>query len=572
MALIDKNWLLHHPDAEVVERLRTEVTRHPHVAELLALRGITDFQSAKEFFRPTLDLLHDPYLMLGMEKAVKRLAEALGNGEKILIYGDYDVDGTTSVALVYSILSELGQTEYYIPDRYTEGYGLSMQGMAYAADQGFSVIVALDCGIRGNAAIAYAQSRGVDVIVCDHHLPGPELPVAHAILDPKQEHCPYPFKELCGCGVGFKLMQALVAKLGGNEELLLAQLPLVALAIGADIVPITGENRVLAYYGLKRINEAPSVGLSALMEGMKLKKQLSVGDVVFMIGPRINAAGRIRSGRTAVELLTSTNTEHAKNITSEINKLNLDRREFDKNVTEEALQIIKHDPFYSKSRSTVVWAEGWHKGVVGIVASRLIETYFRPTIVLTQHEGYAVGSARSVPGYDVHEAIAACADMLEQYGGHKYAAGLKLRSDRVLEFRERFEAVVSASILPEMLVPTVNIDREIALTDITPKFYGLLAQFAPFGPGNMNPIFASRNVEVVDFRTVGTDNKHLKLLVCEPGLQQHSLHCIAFNLGHCEPMLRNRMRIDIAYTISENEFRDQKTIQLELKDLKPGKD
>lgn len=552
----------------MVEQLRADVTRHPHIAELLALRGVNDFESAKNFFRPTLDQLHDPYLMLNMDKAVNRVAQALGNGEKILVYGDYDVDGTTSVALVYSVLCDLGQVEYYIPDRYTEGYGLSMHGMEYAASNGFSLIIALDCGIRGNTAIAFAQSQGVDVIVCDHHLPGPELPPAFAILDPKQEACPYPYKELCGCGVGFKLMQALIGKLGADPELLMAQLPLVALAIGADIVPITGENRVLAYFGLKRINEAPLVGISALLEGMKLKKSLSVSDVVFLLGPRINAAGRIKSGRTAVELLTSTDLEHAKHITQQINELNRDRREFDKTVTEEALHIIKNDPFYQQSRSTVVWADGWHKGVVGIVASRLIESYFRPTIVLTHNDGFAVGSARSVPGFDVHEAIAACADLLDQYGGHKYAAGLKLRSDRVDEFRSRFEAVVASTILPEMLVPTLHIDREIALADITPKFFGLLAQFAPFGPGNMNPIFVSRNVELVDIRTVGTDGKHLKLLVCDPNLPRHNMPCIAFNLGHYHKKLRTKMHIDIAYTIGENEYRDQKTIQLEIKDIK----
>lgn len=565
---MDKAWRYLETDPDVVARLRADVIDRADVPHLLALRGITDFDSARDFFRPDLARLHDPLLMLDMPKAVERVMRALGNGERILVYGDYDVDGTTAVAMMYSYLRELGDVDYYIPDRYKEGYGISLQGMEHAARHGFSLVIALDCGIRGNEAIAHANSLGVDVIVCDHHLPGPVLPPAYAILDPKREGCQYPFKELCGCGVGFKLIQAIQQASGDSPDTIYRYLDLAAISIGADIVPITGENRILAYHGLQLINTRPSVAISALLEGANIRKALTIGDVVFMLGPRINAAGRIGTGLKAVELLTSTHIDKAREVAAEINILNNSRREFDKSVTEEALRLIGADPLHPQGRTTVVYSEEWHKGVVGIVASRLIDTWYRPTIVLTHSDGYAVGSARSVKDFDVHEAIAACEDLLEQFGGHKYAAGLKLRLDRLDAFRHRFEQVVAGTITAEQLIPSIDIDFNLHLSDISSKLVSLLKQFAPFGPGNMNPVFASLGVVALEARTVGTEGRHLKLLVAHPDRTYCALDCVAWNMAHLAPLVADRQLFDLAYTIEENEFRGNITVQLNVKDIR----
>ncbi|MGB1318664.1 MAG: single-stranded-DNA-specific exonuclease RecJ, partial [Flavobacteriales bacterium] len=455
---------------------------------------ISTFEEAKNFFRPSLDDLHDPFLMKGMDKAVSRIEQALGNGEKILIYGDYDVDGTTAVALVYSFLKDLGQIDFYIPDRYKEGYGLSMAGIDYAKEFGISLIIALDCGIRAIDKVAYANELDIDIIICDHHLPGLELPEAHAILDPKQKDCEYPFKELCGCGVGFKLLQAFCERNNEDFERLYAKADSLAISIAADIVPITGENRILATFGVQQINESPSTGIQAMLKYAKIDRPLTISDVVFIIGPRINAAGRIASGKRAVELLISDDLDDALKFSEEISKYNTERRTLDKSVTDGALEIVATEDFYSDSKSTVVFNKDWHKGVVGIVASRLIEKHYKPTIVLTESEGVATGSARSVKGFDVHAALTECEDLLEQFGGHKYAAGMSLKLENVDAFRERFEKVVSERIEEHMLTPKLDVDLEIDLDRITPKFMGLLKQFGPFGPGNMNPVFVSRNL------------------------------------------------------------------------------
>jgi single-stranded-DNA-specific exonuclease len=565
---LEKSWRYLEADPAIVARLRSDVIDRADVPHLLALRGINDFDSAKDFFRPDLSRLHDPLLMLDMPKAVDRVMRALGNGERILVYGDYDVDGTTAVAMMYSYLRELGQVDYYIPDRYKEGYGISLQGMEHAAQHGYSLVIALDCGIRGNEAIAHANSLGVDVIVCDHHLPGPVLPPAYAILDPKREGCPYPYKELCGCGVGFKLIQAIHQASGESPDTIYRYLDLAAISIGADIVPITGENRILAYHGLQLINTRPSIAIRALLEGANIRKALTISDVVFMLGPRINAAGRIGTGLKAVELLTSTDLDKAREVAAEINLLNNSRREFDKSVTEEAVQMIAADPLHVHGRSTVVYSEEWHKGVVGIVASRLIDTWYRPTIVLTHSDGYAVGSARSVKDFDVHEAIAACEDLLEQFGGHRYAAGLKLRVDRLDAFRQRFEQVVASTITPEQLIPSIDIDFVLHLSHLSGKLVSLLKQFAPFGPGNMNPVFASHGLVAIEARTVGTDGRHLKLLVAHPDQPHCSLDCVAWNMAHLAPLVSDQRLFDLAYTIEENEFRGNVTVQLYVKDIR----
>lgn len=538
------------------------------VAQLLINRGITDFDEAKSFFRPSFNDLHDPFLMKDMDKAVSRLEEALGNGEKMLIYGDYDVDGTTSVALVYSFLKDLGQTDFYIPDRYKEGYGLSFAGIDYANENGISLIIALDCGIRAIDKVAYANELGIDIIICDHHLPGSELPAAHAILDPKQAGCSYPYKELCGCGVGFKLLQAYCEKNDADFDRLTEKLDLVAVAIAADIVPITGENRILATYGVKQINLSPSTGIRALLEYTKMNREMTISDVVFTIAPRINAAGRIASGKRAVELLISDDLNEALDFSAEISKYNTERRDLDKSVTESALEILESDAFYKESRSTVVFNPDWHKGVVGIVASRLIEQHYKPTIVLTESEGKATGSARSVHDFDVHSALLACEDLLEQFGGHKYAAGMSLSLENVNAFREKFEEVVAARIEEHQLTPKLNIDLEIDLDRITPKFMSLLKQFSPFGPGNMNPMFVSRNLIAEDARTMGADDSHLRFKPKQHDIPHTMLQAVAFKMGKLYSELASGKTFDMAYTIEENHWKDKVYLQLNVKDIK----
>lgn len=556
------------PEPEQVNSLCAALGIKEDVAQLLIGRGVTDYDEAKRFFRPSFDNLHDPFLMKGMDRAVSRLEEALGNGEKILVYGDYDVDGTTSVAFVYSFLKELADVDFYIPDRYKEGYGLSFAGIDFAKENDMSLIIALDCGIRAVDKVAYANERNIDIIICDHHLPGNELPAAYAILDPKQADCNYPFKELCGCGVGFKLLQAFCEKNNEGFERLAANLDLVAIAIAADIVPITGENRILTTFGLQQLNREPSIGIRAMLEYTKINHELSISDVVFIIAPRINAAGRIASGNRAVELLISDNFEDALEFSEEISKYNTERRVLDKSVTESALELLVTDTFYKESRSTVVFNPDWHKGVVGIVASRLIEQYYKPTIVLTESEGKATGSARSVHDFDVHEALTECGELLEQFGGHKYAAGMSLRLENVKAFRQKFEEVVAARIEEHQLTPKLNIDLEIDLDRITPQFMALLKQFGPFGPGNMNPVFVSRNLTAEDCRTMGADDSHLRFKPKQDGVYHPQLQAVAFKMGKLYPELTSGKTFDLAYTIEENHWKDKVYLQLNVKDLK----
>jgi single-stranded-DNA-specific exonuclease len=556
------------PDPSDVKALCSELGIKEDVAQLLINRGITDFDQAKSFFRPSFEDLHDPFLMKGMDKAVERIEQALGNGETILVFGDYDVDGTTSVALVYSFLKDFGQVDFYIPDRYKEGYGLSIAGIDHAKANDIGLIIALDCGIRAVDKVKYANELGIDIIICDHHLPGAELPAALAILDPKQPDCNYPYKELCGCGVGFKLLQAFCEKNNEDLDKLTAKIDLVAIAIAADIVPITGENRIIATYGVQKINQDPSTGIRALLEYTKMNREMTISDVVFTIAPRINAAGRIASGKRAVELLISDNIEDALEFSAEISKYNTERRDLDKSVTEGALEILQTDAFYATSKSTVVFNPDWHKGVVGIVASRLIEQHYKPTIVLTESEGVATGSARSVDGFDVHEALCECEDLLLQFGGHRAAAGMSLSLENVDAFRERFEQVVAARIEEHMLTPKLNIDLEIDLDRVTPKFMSLLKQFAPFGPGNMNPVFVSRNLIAEDSRTMGAEDAHLRFKPKQQGVQHQMIQAVAFKMGKLYDQLSQGKAFDMAYTIEENYWNDRVYLQLNVKDLK----
>lgn len=542
---------------------------HPVLTELLVQRGIDDFEKAKEFFRPNLKSLHNPFLMKDMDLAVERIQKAIKNEEKILIYGDYDVDGTTSVALVYGFLIAFyPNLAFYIPDRYSEGYGISIQGIDYAADNDFSLIIALDCGIKAVEKIDYATSKGVDFIICDHHTPGEKIPKAIAVLDPKQKDCKYPFKELSGCGVGFKLMQAFAEKEKIPFEKLVAQIDLLAVSICADIVPIVGENRIFTHFGIKKLNENPQKGLKAMLEvAQNKKKNYTVTDVVFTIAPRINAAGRIKSGEKAVEALLSGNAEEALENSSEINLQNTDRKELDKAITEEALLMIDGDEVLMNQKTTVLFQAHWHKGVIGIVASRCIEKYYRPTIILTESNGKAAGSARSVKGFSVYDALEQCSEVLEQFGGHKYAAGMTLPLENVTSFQQKFEEVVASTIPEELLVPEIEIDNELKLSDIDGKFYRILEQFAPFGPENMKPVFLSKNVRVKGApRIVGTN--HLKVAFFNEENPNVVFDAIGFNLGEKLELLRNDNPIDIVFTIEENEWNGNVTLQLNLKDLK----
>lgn len=565
--ILTKRWVIQEvDDVEAVGRLSTELNINKTLARLLVLRGIKTFDEAKKFFRPDASHLHDPFLMLNMDKAVNRLLDAIETGEKILIYGDYDVDGTTSVALVYSFLKNYyPHIGYYIPDRYKEGYGISTAGIDYAKENGFTLIIALDCGIKSIDKVEYANEHNIDFIICDHHLPGEEVPKAVAVLDPKQEGCNYPYKELSGCGIGFKLMQGYCIKQGIGIEALLKYIDLVAVSIAADIVPIMGENRTLACLGLKKLNTNPIPGLKALLELNKLQKEMTISDVVFIIGPRINAAGRVESGSKAVELLISEHADGAAMPSFDINENNNTRRDLDKSITQSAMEMIQNDDRYTNRRSTVVYSPDWHKGVIGIVASRLIDVYYRPTIVLTQSGDYVAGSARSVKGFDVYEAILACSDLLIQFGGHKFAAGLTMHADKVDEFIARFEEVVSATITEESLTPEIEVDAELNFSDITPKFYDVLKQFAPFGPGNMNPVFLTRNAKDRGYaRVVGAD--HLKLDLQQQG-SNTIFSAIAFGQGYQLDKIVHKLPFDVCYAIEPNEWQGKVTLQLNVKDM-----
>jgi len=553
------------PNLETVQFLQHALQVEEPIAALLAQRGIETYEQAKNFFRPSLSDLHDPFLMKDMQKAVARIEKAIENNENILVYGDYDVDGTTAVSLVSSYLkSEYPNVATYIPDRYGEGYGISFQGIDFAEDNNFTLIIALDCGIKAIDKIAYAEEKNIDFIICDHHRPGDIVPNAVAVLDPKQTDCNYPYKELCGCGVGFKLIQALALKKEKTIEDLVEYLDLVATAIGADIVPITGENRILAYFGLQVINQKPRAGFKAIIHQIK-KEILTITDVVFVIAPRINAAGRMKHGQYAVDLLTETNIETAKVYAKEIEDFNTDRREADKQITIEALQQIEDNN--EKERATsVVYQPDWHKGVIGIVASRLIETYYRPTLVFTKSGNKLAASARSVKGFDVYNALEACSEFIEQFGGHKYAAGLTLKEENYEAFKQKFEDVVEATIDKRLLTQEITIDRQIELNDINDKFYRILSQFAPFGPGNMSPVFMSDNLKDTGYgKCVGEDDKHLRITVKQPNSDK--IVCIGFGLGDKLSLIKNKNTFKATYSIDENEWKGNVSLQLKLRDL-----
>lgn len=567
---MEKRWILRpRGDDSIVTTLATEMAVPAAVANLMVQRGITTKNQAEDFFNPSLKSLHDPFLMKDMNRAVDRISTAIARNEKILVYGDYDVDGTTSVAMLYSFLSERHTSlDYYIPDRYHEGYGLSMKGVDYAAQNNCRLIVALDCGIKAVEKVRYARSKGIDIIICDHHLPGDEIPDATAVLDPKQPGCNYPYKELSGCGVGFKLMQAYCRLHNIPFEKIIPFLDLVAVSIGSDIVPMTGENRILAYFGLKQLNEAPRLGFQKIIEKARIRMPLAVEDIVFRIGPRINAAGRMESGSKAVELLVSQNPQEAITICDAIDRSNDDRRKKDNEITMEARRMVSEDDRMGNARTTVLFHQGWHKGVIGIVASRLIETYYRPTVILTESkDGFATGSARSVPGYDLYQAIEACSDLLESFGGHMFAAGLTLKQENLQTFRERFEKFVSDTIKDEHLVPSINIDTEITLEDISIDFFRHLERFQPFGPENMAPVFVSRRVKTLSCQPVGNNGMHLKLSFVRPGTEP--INAIAFGQSDATELFREAGGVvDIAYSIELNEYKGKSSVQLNIKDIK----
>ena len=573
--MTEKRWIYKAlPSSEKITQVSEAINVSREIATLLAQRDINTFEEAKAFFRPDLAHLHDPFLMKDMDKAVERLTKAISSGEKIMIYGDYDVDGTTSVATFYGFLknvifqnAEDCPLEFYIPDRYAEGYGVSQAGVEKAANEGFGLIVSLDCGIKSKEKITWAKEHGVDFIVCDHHRPDDnDLPPAVAILDPKRSDCEYPYKELTGCGVGFKLLQAYCQTHGISQALLMPYLDLVVTSISCDIVPITGENRIMAYYGLQQLNSNPRTGLKALMQSASLAGKMDISKVVFGLGPRINAAGRIKHAYDAVNLLLTDNEEEATDFANIITKHNNDRKSFDSNITAEALSIIEKDDFLKNAKSTVLFKNNWHKGVIGIVASRCIEKYHRPTIILTESHGHAAGSARSVPGFDVYDAIEECSEHLIQFGGHTFAAGLTLEIAEIENFRRKFEEVVNRKILPEQLSPMIDIDLKLPLIEISDKFHRIMSQMSPFGPQNMTPVFVSENV-YLHGKALKMKEKHLKINVFQEGSPAYT--CVGFGMveDYFE-QLQEGKPFSICYTIEINEWQGRKSFQLMLKDIK----
>ncbi len=555
---------------EIKENLANELSISPILAQLLVQRGVTTFDDARSFFRPDLNDLHDPFLMKDMDLAVERLTKAMQRNEKIMIYGDYDVDGTTSVSLVYRFLIKFySNLDFYIPDRYNEGYGISIKGIDFAKDNDITLIIALDCGIKAIEKIKYAKTLGIDFIICDHHNPDDELPPAVAVLDPKRSDCEYPYKHLSGCGVGFKFMQAFSMENNISFEQLTPLLDLAALSIASDIVPITGENRILAYYGLKQINSNPSTGVKAIIEVCGLKdREISISDIVFKIGPRINASGRMKLASEAVELLVSKDDKFALNRSSTINVYNNDRKDLDKNITDDAIALIRSDDSFTNRKSIVVYKPDWHKGVIGIVASRLSEEYYKPSIVLTESNGFASGSARSVSGFDLYKAVESCKDLLENFGGHMYAAGLTMKVENVEEFSRRFEEYVAENIEEHQTYPQIEIDAVLEFKDITPKFFRVLKQFGPFGPGNMKPIFESKKVyDYGSSRLVGKDQEHLKLELIDSS-SENVMSGIAFRMHEFNNHLKALNPLDICYTLEENTFNNNTTIQLMIRDIK----
>jgi single-stranded-DNA-specific exonuclease len=555
-------------DPSKVEKLMKAIKVDAITASLLVQRGIESYEEARTFFRPDLSHLHDPFLMADMDKAVRRIEQAVDKEENILVYGDYDVDGTTSVALLSSYLESIGaNAATYIPDRYGEGYGVSFKGIDFAHDNDITLIIALDCGIKAIDKVAYARKRGIDFIICDHHRPGEHLPEAVAVLDPKREDCPYPYKELCGCGVGFKLIQALASQEEKTAYDLIDYLDFVAIAIGADIVPITGENRVLAYFGLEVINHNPRTGIKAMTQNLT-KDKLNITDLVFIIAPRINAAGRMKHGNHAVTLLKETDYTLAAEYAIDVDQFNTNRREEDKRITAEALKQIE-DQKEQDRFTTVVYDEDWHKGVIGIVASRLIETYYRPTLVFTKSGDKLAASARSVKGFDVYNALEACSEHIEQFGGHKYAAGLTLLEREYEAFKTKFEAVVAKTIDKSSLTPEIMVDSEMELSQITPKFYRILKQLSPFGPGNMTPVFMSRDLMDTGFgKCVGDEGNHLRVTVTQSDSER--MAAIGFNLGHKMELISGKKPFNAVYSVDENHWNGRVSLQLKLKDIKAG--
>lgn len=562
-----KRWRIHNVDEAKVGSLQKELKIHPVLCRVLVQRGIDSFEKARDFFRPQLSQLHDPFLMKDMHRAVARILRAFSSGESVLVFGDYDVDGTTAVACLYQFLKkQYPPTEFYIPHRYREGYGISKAGIDYARENGFTLIISLDCGIKSVELIRYAADLGIDFIVCDHHLPEEELPPAVAILNPKQKDCTYPYKELCGCGVGFKLITALCRQLDLPPETAFAYLDLVATAIAADIVPITGENRVLAYFGLKKANSNPNFGIRALSQLSSFEKEFHINNLVFIIAPRVNAAGRMDDARKAVSMFVAETYEEALQWAAQLHADNTHRREADASITEEALSLIEADQTLSLRKSTVLFQPHWHKGVVGIVASRLIDHYYRPTIVLTQSGDYVAGSARSVPGFNVYEAIHQCRDLLLGYGGHFYAAGMTLETEKVEAFSEKFESVVQATIHPELLIPEIVIDAEVFLADLKPSFYEILVQMEPFGPENPRPLFVAKKVYDTGWSKLLKD-LHIKFSVQQNGCR---LNGIGFNLAGKMPIVREGGPFDLVFTLDLNEWNGEKNLQLKVLDCRPS--
>lgn len=585
---MQKKWtMLKQADAKTAEKLAKELGIDKTLAKLLIQKGIDTFDKAKAFFRPSLDNLHNPFLMKDMDRALLRIDRAFSADEKILIYGDYDVDGTTAVAMVYSFFKRIYKyVDYYIPDRYSEGYGISFTSIDYASKNNISLIIALDCGIKDIEKIKYAGEKNIDFIICDHHLPSEKMPQAYAILNPKRNDCSYPFKDLSGCGVGFKLLQAYVEKHHLSFEDIEEYLDLVAVSIASDIVSVTGENRILAYYGIKKINTNPRAGLEALLKCSKLtrtddkadivsngstgnifKKELNLYDLAFMIGPRINAAGRIESGLKAVELLISDDINYANVLALYINSNNITRKNLDSKITTEAIKIIENDPFLKTSKTTVIFKPEWHIGVIGIVAARLIESYYRPTIVLTDKNGLIVGSARSVKNFDIYEAIEACSDLLEHFGGHRCAAGLSLKPENLKSFILRFEEIVARTLNNKTIIPEIEIDAKLDFHNINPKFVRILKQFAPFGPDNMAPVFITSNVKDTGYASI-VGNNHLKVNLTQPNLSDQVFGGIAFSQAQYYESLTNNKLFNVCYNIEENEWNGNTSIQLNIKDIK----
>jgi len=569
---MDKKWVIKdRGDYAVIKHLAGALDVSEALANLMVQRDIRTAEEARAFFVPDLSYLHDPFLMKDMNVAVERVATAIKKNEKILVYGDYDVDGTTAVAMMYSFLKEqYSNVEYYIPDRYKEGYGVSMKGIDYGYQNNCKLIITLDCGIKAVEKVKYARTKGLDVIICDHHYPGDEIPKAVAVLDPKQPLCGYPYKELSGCGVGFKLIQAYSRIHGMGFDIIAHYLDLVAVSIASDIVPLTGENRVLAYYGLKQLNESPRTGLREIIKEAEICRSLSIEDVVFKIGPRINAAGRMEAGSKAVELLISSDSKVATGISKEINNFNIERRNVDRTITTEAMRMISEDQRRMNAKTTVLYNPSWKKGVIGIVASRLIETYYRPTVILTESNGFATGSARSVQGYDLYQAIEACSDLLESFGGHMFAAGLTLKKENIKPFTERFEKYVKGTITEDQLIPRVFIDSELSFSEINEDFFNILIKFQPFGPENMSPVFVSRNVtDSGTGRMVGSNGEHLKLDTIQASSGSSRIFpAIAFNQADHFEYIRRGLPFDICYSVEMNEFRGNRNLQLNIKDIK----